>query len=120
MSGGARIAGTASGGIDRWATLGANLVSVLAVAGMLTGAMVVVADVLLRWLAGSAVVALNEVMSQVFAVAIAATLPAGAARRVDLRVDLLGFSIGPRLNGWLTLAGSTLLALLFAILAWRI
>lgn len=110
----------ASDRFERWSTLGANLVSVLAVAGMLTGAMVVVADVLLRWLAGSAVVALNEVMSQVFAVAIAATLPAGAARRVDLRVDLLGFSIGPRLDRWLTLAGSVLLALLFAILAWRI
>ena len=120
MSGGARIAGTAPGVFDRWATLGADLVSALAVAGMLTGAMVVVADVLLRWIADAAVVALNEVMSQVFAVAIAATLPAGAARRVDLRVDLLGFSIGPRLGGFLTFAGSLLLALFFAVLAWRI
>lgn len=120
MSMAAPHADTVSGGFDRWSTLGANLVSVLAVAGMLTGAMVVVADVLLRWLAGTAIVALNEVMSQVFAIAIAATLPAGAARRVDLRVDLLGFSIGPRLGGWLTLAGSVLLALLFSILAWRI
>lgn len=111
---------TASDRFDRWSARGANLVSVLAVAGMLTGAMVVVADVLLRWLADSPVVALNEVMSQVFAVAIAATLPAGAARRVDLRVDLLGFSIGPRLGHWLTLAGSVLLALLFGLLAWRI
>lgn len=120
MSPAVPLAGRVSGRFDRWSTLGANLVSVLAVAGMLTGAMVVVADVLLRWIAGTAIVALNEVMSQVFAVAIAATLPAGAARRVDLRVDLLGFSIGPRLGGWLTLAGSTLLALLFAVLAWRI
>jgi TRAP-type C4-dicarboxylate transport system permease small subunit len=120
MTAPAPAVGTATDRFERWSTLGANLVSALAVAGMLTGAMVVVADVLLRWLAGSAVVALNEVMSQVFAVAIAATLPAGAARRVDLRVDLLGFSIGPRLNRWLTLAGSLLLALLFGVLAWRI
>ena len=57
--------------------------SVLAVAGMLCGAMVIVVDVLLRWLAGSAVVALNEVMAQVFAMAVALTLrfiPALSAR----------------------------------------
>ena len=30
---------------------------------------------------------------------------AGAARRVNLKVDLLGGLIGPRLNGWLTFAG---------------
>ena len=52
--------------------------SALAVLGMLLGALVIVTDVLLRWLMGSAVVALNEVMSHVFAVAVAATLPAGA------------------------------------------
>lgn len=105
---------------ERLLTRSANIVSVLAVAGMLTGALVVVADVLTRWLLGSAIVALNEVMSQIFAMAIAATLPAGAARRVNLKVDLIGFAIGPRLNAWLTMAGSLLLAALFALLAWRI
>jgi len=107
-------------GFERWLSKGSDLVSVLAVAGMLTGAIVVVVDVLLRWLTGSAVVALNEVMSQVFAMAIAATLPAGAARRVNLKVDLIGFAIGPRLNAWLIFAGSLMLAALFALLAWRI
>lgn len=110
----------AAPGFRRSFALGANLVSVLAVAGMLTGAMVIVADVLLRWIADTAVVALNEVMSHVFAMAIAATLPAGAARRVNLKVDLLGTAIGPRLNAWLSIAGSVLLAALFAFLAWRI
>lgn len=96
------------------------LVSVLAVLGMLAGAVVVVADVLMRWLAQSPVVALNEVMSQVFAMAVAATLPAGAARRVNLRVDLLGPLMSARLTAWLTVAGSALMALFFALLAWKI
>lgn len=109
-----------SPGFERGLALGANLVSVLAVAGMLAGALVVVADVLARWLLGTAIVALNEVMSQLFAMAIAATLPAGAARRVNLKVDLIGFAIAPRLNAWLTLIGSLMLAAMFALLAWRI
>ena len=105
---------------ERVLATGSNVVSALAVLGMLTGAIVVVADVLMRWFFNIAVVALNEVMAQVFAMAIAATLPAGAARRVNLKVDLLGQAISPRIAGWLNVIGSALLAIFFALLAWRI
>lgn len=117
-------AGAASGQpaniFERWLHTGSNVVSALAVLGMLCGALAVVTDVLMRWIFGTAVVALNEVMAQVFAMAIAATLPAGAARRVNLKVDLLGQAISPRVSWWLNLMGSILLALFFALLAWRI
>jgi len=94
-------------------------VSALAVLGMLCGAIVIVADVLMRWLAGSAVVALNEVMSQIFAMAVALTLPAGAVRRVNLKVDLLAGHFGPQLSRGLAGAGSALLAVFFGLLAWK-
>lgn len=103
-----------------WLARATGLVALVAVGGILTGALVVVADVLARWLLGYGVVALNEIMSNVFAVAIALTLPAGAARRVNLRVDLLGAQTGQRMTAWLTLAGSLLLAAFFALLAWRL
>lgn len=99
---------------------GTRIVSTLAVIGMLTGAMVVVTDVLMRWLFNIAIVALNEVMAQVFAMAVAATLPAGAAGRVNLKVDLLGQAISPRIAHWLNVLGSLLLMFFFALLAWRI
>jgi C4-dicarboxylate transporter, DctM subunit len=105
---------------ERFLGTGSDVVSALAVLGMLTGAIVVVSDVLMRWFFSVAIVALNEVMAQVFAMAIAATLPAGAARRVNLKVDLLGQSISPRVARWLNVLGSLLLALFFALLAWRI
>jgi tripartite ATP-independent transporter DctM subunit len=106
--------------LSRWTVAGTGVISVVAVAGILTGAIVICVDVLGRWLFGSAVVALNEIMSNVFAVAIAATLPAGAARRVNLSIDLLGHMTGPRLAAWLKVAGSILLILFFALLAWRV
>ncbi|MFT6606227.1 MAG: tripartite ATP-independent transporter DctM subunit [Halocynthiibacter sp.] len=96
------------------------VVSTFAVLGMLCGAGVIVADVLMRWWAGSAVVALNEIMAQVFAMAVAATLPAGAFLRVNLKVDLLAGYMGPRVTGALTLAGSLMLAVFFGVLAWTI
>ena len=101
-------------GLDR----ASAALSTLAVLGMLLGALVIVADVMMRWLLGTAVVALNEVMSHVFAVAVALTLPAGAARRVNLKVDLLGGQMGPRLSGWMSVIGSLSLAVFFALLAW--
>jgi len=103
-----------------WIDRGAGLFSVLAVTGILLGAVVIVADVLGRWVLGQAVVALNEIMSFVFAIAISATLPAGAARRVNLKVDLLGHSTGPRMTAWLTLVGSLALVVFFSLLSWRI
>lgn len=105
---------------ETWMKRATGVIALIAVAGMLTGALFVVGDVLARWLLGSGIIALNEIMSNVFAIAIAATLPAGAARRVHLRVDLLAGSTGPRLAAWLTMAGSLLLAGFFALLAWRL
>ncbi len=93
--------------------------SAIAVFGMLVGAIVIVADVMMRWLAASAVVALNEIMAQVFAMAVALTLPAGAARRVNLKVDLLAGQFGPRVTRLLLIAGSGLLAVFFGLLAWK-
>lgn len=95
-------------------------ISVIAILGILTGAMVIVCDVVGRWLFGTSIVALNEIMSSVFAIAIAATLPAGAASRVNLTVDLLGGMTSTRLTAWLRVSGSVLLFIFFALLGWRV
>ena len=100
--------------------LGSDLIAMLAVAGILCAALITVGDVLARWLFGTAIVALNEVMSNLIAIAIAATLPSGAARRVNLKVDLLGGQTSPRMTAWLGFAGGLLLAGFFVVLAWRL
>ncbi|MDF2373062.1 MAG: TRAP transporter large permease subunit [Rhizobiaceae bacterium] len=103
-----------------WAEKISGIISVAAIAGILLGAMIIVVDVTGRWLFGISVVALNEMMSSIFAMAIAATFPAGAAARVHLKVDLLGHLTGAKLTAWLNFIGSFLLFLFFAVLAWRI
>ncbi len=108
-----------AGGFGHFVERASQSISGLAVLGMLIGAIVIVADILMRWLAGTAVVALNEVMSHVFAMAVALTLPAGAVGRVNLKVDILASQFGPRVTRWLTVSGSVLLALFFGLLAWR-
>lgn len=103
-----------------WVKKVTGVISIFSISAALLGAMVIVFDVLSRWLVGTSVFALNEIMSTIFAVAIAMTLPAGAANRVNLKVDLLGHMTGPKLTAWLKVFGSVMLFVFFAILAWRI
>ena len=90
------------------------------VAGMLIAAGATVLDVLMRWLFNSPFPALNEVVAMVFAVAISATLPAGLANRVNLRIDILSRFMTPRLGMWLDAVGGLFLLAFFTILSWQI
>jgi tripartite ATP-independent transporter DctM subunit len=105
---------------ELWARKMSGGISMIAIAGILMGAVIIVADVFARWLLGSAVYGLNEIMSLMFAIAVAATLPAGAAHRVNLRIDLLAHMTGRRMTEGLTAAGSAILAGFFFVLAWSI
>ena len=91
-------------------------ISGIAVLGLLAGALVIVIDVALRTTGLGGVTALNEIMGQMFGMAVAATLPAGASRRVNLKVDLMAGHFGPRLTQILAIAGSIALLLFFAAL----
>jgi len=101
-------------------TVATRPIAFIGVIGMLIVSGITVADVLLRWLANSGVPALNEVVSMTFAVAVAACMPSGCARGVNLTVDILERWLAPRLAAWLAAAGGALLFVFFAILAWRI
>jgi C4-dicarboxylate transporter, DctM subunit len=95
-------------------------IAFIGVLGMLGAAAVTVLDVLLRWLAGTAITALNEITAVTFAVAVAACMPAGLAGGVNLKVDILARWFTGRTQAWLDALGALLLLILFAILTWRI
>src|SRR5262249_21624550 len=86
----------------------AQPVAFVGVMGMLVVACVTMADVLLRWLAGTGIIALNEIVSMVFAVAVAACLPYGVAAGINLRLDLLEARIVGRLAAWVNAIGMLL------------
>lgn len=90
------------------------------VLGMLLAAGATVADVLLRWLANSGVVALNEITSMAFAIAITACLPAGLAGGVNLKIDVLARWLKGRSGAWLDAIGAFSLLVFFALLAQQV
>ncbi|RPE71590.1 tripartite ATP-independent transporter DctM subunit [Pacificibacter maritimus] len=100
-----------------------GVISILAIASVLLGAMTIVVDVLMRWLLGQSIFALNEILSIVFAIAVAATIPAGAAYNVNLRLDLLAHLTSPRVNAWLNVISAVSLLVFFGVIgvsAWGI
>jgi len=97
-----------------------QLLAVASVSGMLAVAGITVVDVLIRWLATSSIPALNEVVELGFAVAIAACIPSGLARKVNPKIDIVSRVLNARQTGWLDLAGHASLAIFYGVLAWRI
>src|SRR5262245_59991161 len=87
---------------------------------MLLAAGATVIDVLLRWLANSGVVALNEITSMAFAIAITACLPAGLAGGVNLKIDVLARWLTGRLGAWLDAIGAFALLVFVTILAQQV
>ncbi len=105
--------------VEAWCARITRPVAFIGVVGMLFVSGVTVLDVLARWLADSGVVALNEIVGVTFSVAIAACIPSGLARGVNLSVDVFEKRFGPRLAAWLGATGAAFLYLFFALLAWQ-
>ncbi|MGH7088010.1 MAG: TRAP transporter small permease, partial [Stellaceae bacterium] len=106
--------------LEQMCVVATRPIASIGVAGMLTAAGATVLDVLMRWLFDSPFPALNELVAMLFAVAIAATIPAGLANKVNLRIDLLSRFMSPRMGAWLDAVGGLFLLAFFAVLTWQL
>jgi tripartite ATP-independent transporter DctM subunit len=106
--------------LERWCAHITGPIASLGVLGMLVAAGFTVLDVLLRWLAGTAITALNEIIALAFAVAVAATIPSGVSQAVNLKIDIVARWFSGRVLAWLDAFGAALLALFFTVLAWEV
>ncbi len=105
--------------LDGWGIALTRRIAFVAVLSMLIVAGVTIADVILRAVADSPVVGMNELTEVFFAVAIAACFPAGLTQRVHITVDLLADRYGERVTAWLKVLGAVMLFWMFALLAER-
>src|SRR5689334_5352455 len=87
---------------------------------MLFIAFATIADVLSRWLFAKAITGMEEMASMALAVAVSACLPAGAAQRVNITVELLAGRVSPRTVARLQLSGALVLLVFYAALALRV
>ncbi|MGX1096928.1 C4-dicarboxylate transporter DctM subunit [Amorphus sp. MBR-141] len=91
------------------------------VLGMLAIAILTTVDILVfRYLLNAPIPGSNEILSTVFAVAVAAVLPSGLAQKGMLEVDILAGSLGPRRSAWLRVVTGALFAVALAVVAWQV
>lgn len=95
-------------------------VASVGVLGMLLIAFATIADVVSRWLFNRPITGMEEVASMALAVAVSACLPAGAAQRVNITVELLSGRVSARTVARLQLFGAVVLLVLYAALALRV
>nr|WP_297266592.1 TRAP transporter large permease subunit [Mesorhizobium sp.] len=95
-------------------------IAALGVLGILGIGIVTVADVLLRTLFNDPIDGLNEITSPLLAIGVAACLPAGAAGRVDITIDLAQNIVGRTAFAWLRVLGAATLLLFMTIVTVRL
>lgn len=95
-------------------------VASIGVLGMLLIAFTTIADVVSRSLFNTPITGMEEVASMTLAVAVSACLPAGAAQRVNITVDLLAGRASPRTLERLQVFGALVLLVFYAELALQI
>lgn len=87
--------------------------------GLLTVALAVVLDVLMRWLFGAPIEGVDDLSQLAFAVIVAACFPAGLLQGHNITIRFLGLACGKRATQWLELLGATLTLLFFFFIAWQ-
>jgi C4-dicarboxylate transporter, DctM subunit len=95
-------------------------VASIGVLGMLLIAFSTIADVFARWLFNAPITGMGEMASMALALAVSACLPAGAAQRVNITVELLSGRLSERALARLKAFGALALLVLYAALALRV
>lgn len=98
----------------------AERISFIGVVGMLVIASLTVTDVVLRALFNAPLTGLNEIVSLTLAMAVAACLPAGVARRIGLDIDILCRFMSAEMQARLRMVGQFVLLAFLIVLAWRV
>jgi tripartite ATP-independent transporter DctM subunit len=107
-------------GLERRCVAIGQRVSFVGVIGILAVAGLMVLDVVLRAAFDAPISGLNEVVALFLAVAVAACLPAGIARRIGLDIDIMSRWLSPSALEWLKIVGHFVLLAFLIVLSWRL
>jgi TRAP-type C4-dicarboxylate transport system permease small subunit len=105
--------------LDRSDGWGARWLAFVGLIGLVVVALVIVGDVLLRWLFDSPVDGVSEVSRLVVAISIASFFPMALAERHHISIEFLGSALGPRAHLWLDTLAHAVTSFFFLVLGWQ-
>lgn len=96
-----------------------RLVALCGLAALLLIAIMVAADVVMRWLANAPIEGVRDVAGVAIAVAISASLPTVLANDENITIRAVGRALDSRLSRMLDVFGSTLVLAVMVVMAWQ-
>lgn len=103
-----------------WSVRGTRAIALLGLAGLLSIALVTVADVLARWLFAAPFAGVYDLSGLFIAVALAACFPAALARRQSIRVTFFADLLGGRISRACDALASLATLFFFVLLVWQL
>lgn len=97
----------------------ARTLALLGLVGLLFLSIMVVADIILRWLIGFPLKGVNDVYAVVIAVVIAACIPNALLAKQNISIEVVGEAFGGRIRALLESFAAFAVLIFFAILAWK-
>ncbi len=97
-----------------------DAVAWVAMTGLLLQSIIILVDVLGRWLFNSPIIGLQDITGLLVVVVVAASLPACLASRGNIRIDMVGKLFGGRVERTFNAFGSICLLAFVALLAWQV
>jgi len=119
------MGGSETAGVERLVRPGGPLdrftrwVAFIGLIGLLLIALVIVGDILMRFLFNSPIEGLEDISKFTFAVVVATCFPAGLIQGHNVAIRFLGRGLGPRAFNWLETFGALCTLVFFGFLAWR-
>jgi len=103
------------GSVDRFT----RWIAFIGVALLLLIALVIVADIVLRYVFDRPIEGLEDISRFTFAIAVATCFPAGLLQGHNVTIRFLGKALGSKPSAWLEVFGSACTLVFFVFLAWR-
>lgn len=103
----------------RWTERLARTLALIGLAGLLVLSIMVVADIVLRAVAGYPLQGVNDVYAVVMAVVIAASIPNALLTKQNISIEVLGAALGGRIGAALESFASAAVLVFFGLLTWK-
>jgi len=94
-------------------------IAVVGLIGLIAVTLIIIVDVLLRWLFSSPIDGLNEVLNLVYAVVLASFFPTGLNEKTHITITFLGSWLGPKASQLLDGFGAFMTFLFFVVVGWQ-
>jgi TRAP-type C4-dicarboxylate transport system permease small subunit len=105
--------------LEQRSTALSRSIAVVGLIGLITVTLVIIADVLLRWLFSAPIDGLNEVLHLIYAIIMTSFFPTALIDKSHITIRFVGNWLGPKVSNALDAFGEFMTFLFFVVVGWQ-